>query len=68
MSNGGEYLADMREAESGESNDMVNILVSKFSQEIERLKEDNALLKQARDNVTTFYKDEFTKLWQKSEE
>ena len=59
------HTAEISGAE--ESADMVNIIITKFSQEIERLKEENALLKQARDNVTAFYKEEFAKLWQKSE-
>ena len=47
---------------------MVNVLVDKFSQEIERLKADNSQLRLQRDNVTQFYKDEFARLWQKYEE
>ena len=42
---------------------MVNVLITKFSGEIERLKNENQQLKITRDNVTTFYKEEFAKLW-----
>ena len=47
---------------------MINVLVDKFSQEIERLKAENSQLRLQRDNVTQFYKDEFTRLWSKYEE
>ena len=51
--------------ESDVDGSMVNMLVAKFSQEIERLKTDNTQLKLQRDNVTQFYKEEFSRLWQK---
>lgn len=44
--------------------DMVKVLIAKFSDEINRLKGENNQLKLQRDNVTQFYKDEFTRLWQ----
>ena len=46
---------------------MINVLVEKFSREIERLKADCAQLRLQRDNVTQFYKEEFARLWQKYE-
>ena len=42
---------------------MINVLVAKFSVEIERQKSDNSQLKLQRDNVTQFYKEEFARLW-----
>ena len=57
----------MSGGEADVDGNMVNILVSKFSQEIERLKTDNSQLKLQRDNVTKFYKEEFSRLWQKYE-
>jgi hypothetical protein len=42
---------------------MINVLVAKFSIEIERLKSDNSQLRLQRENVTQFYKEEFALLW-----
>ena len=48
--------------------DVVQVLVLKFSSEIQKLKQEIESLTQQRDSVTQFYKDEFSKLWLKYKE
>ena len=44
---------------------MVQILIDKFSKEIEKLKLENQQLAHSRDSVTKFYQTEFNNLWQR---
>ena len=55
-------------SEIGMDQSVVDVLVAKFAEEIERLKAENGSLKMQRDNVTLFYKEEFARMWQKYEE
>lgn len=63
MSASQQSLVNTANDDGAADGNMINILIDKFSQEIERLKADNAQLKLQRDNVTQFYKDEFSRLW-----
>ena len=42
---------------------MVQILIDKFSKEVEKLKLENQQLAHSRDSVTKFYQTEFNNLW-----